>query len=224
MDRTRTGGTRGTNQYQTRGVSRPHLHDPATLSGLTEVGTPGGWLGSEEGGRIFGDAARVGKQGEIRTAQMLRRHFAGDSSVTVCHDLSVPGLDRANVDHAVIKGNTVVLVDSKLWKPGTYWRLGRFVFRGLTHFPAGERVGARAGVDRWTSELGSKAAVSGLVVVHPSSSHGEVKLRLRQIHGLRVVRADQAMGVLDKRLRWAKKDKTKIAERLVAATPRATNS
>lgn len=150
---------------------------------------------------------------------MLRRHFAGDPSITICHDLSVPGLERANVDHAVTRGNAVVLVDSKLWEPGTYWKIGRFVFRGLTHFPAAERIGARAGVDRWSDRLGHKAQVSGLVVVHPSSTGGQVNLLFRHLHGLRVVGGDQAPTVIEKRLRWARRDKVGIAEQLKAATP-----
>lgn len=219
MDRQRTGGGRGSNQYRTRGVSQARQHDATAIGGLVEVGVPGGWLASDEAHQKFGSAASVGMEGEIRTAQMLRRHFSGDPTVTVCHDLSVPGLDRANVDHAVTRGNVVVLVDSKQWKPGTYWKVGRFVFRGLSHFSFAERTGAQIGVERWAAELGSKAQVSGLIVVHSSSPQGQVKLRFRHLHGLRVVGGEQACGIIDRRLRWARKDKARIAERLKAATP-----
>lgn len=65
--------------------------------------------------------ARAGSKGEQKTEGLLNG-FA--LKAAVMHDLRVPlpGF-KSNIDHAVVSGSSVLLIDSKLWKPGFYWSL-----------------------------------------------------------------------------------------------------
>ncbi len=87
----------------------------------------------------FGDAAKVGAAGERYFAEMLRRE-AIDSIADVFYGLSIPrgrskayqstGARQADVDVALVNGNTLVLVDVKRWKGNSvYWTLGGLPFR-----------------------------------------------------------------------------------------------
>ncbi len=204
--RKKTGGGVGTNQYGIRGTSkRRYAQSNETTESLTEVGRPGGWLGSDEARSIFGSTVDPGKKGEIRTAAMLRQRFANDSSITIYHDLGVPGLDRANVDHAVVKGNQVILVDSKMWGPGNYWKLGSKVFRGLRRFPPAEKLGTIAGIDRWSQALQGKARVSGMILVHSSSTDKPMKFWFGSLHQVPIAKADRGINEIAKKLRWSGK-------------------
>ncbi|MHB1731846.1 MAG: nuclease-related domain-containing protein [Ferrimicrobium acidiphilum] len=99
--------------------------------GRYEYGTPGGSLG----GDVFSDrrgAANVGAIGERKTADLLRiiqqeRH--PDRRFAVVHDVMLPS-DRytANIDHIVIAGKKVLIIDSKVWSAGFY-----FTVRGHTY-------------------------------------------------------------------------------------------
>lgn len=79
-------------------------------------GVPGGVGGSAA---LFGEAAAIGAVGEKRTAQVLDR-LAADGRTAVYHGLRFPGSQNADVDHAVVRGKGVVLIDSKLYAAGTW--------------------------------------------------------------------------------------------------------
>ena len=78
-------------------------------------GAPGG-VGTTS---TFGVAGAIGAQGEHRTAVLLDR-LADDGSTSVYHGLRFPGSTNADVDHAVVRGPGVVLVDSKLYASGIW--------------------------------------------------------------------------------------------------------
>lgn len=65
--------------------------------------------------------AKIGAKGEQKT-EMLLNGFS--KKAAVLHDLRIPlpGF-KANIDHAVVSGKSVLLIDSKMWKPGFYWSL-----------------------------------------------------------------------------------------------------
>ncbi|MDQ3579301.1 MAG: DnaJ domain-containing protein [Actinomycetota bacterium] len=75
--------------------------------------------------------------GERLTAELLVNYLARLPGARVFHGLSRPGSVFADVDHAVLCGHRLVLVESKLWLPGHYeidddgelWRNGH-PFRG----------------------------------------------------------------------------------------------
>lgn len=75
------------------------------------------------------DVADIGANGERRTAEILDS-FADRAAVL--HDLRIPvkGIS-ANIDHVVVSGKRVLILDTKVWKPGIYWTLGGVNRRGL---------------------------------------------------------------------------------------------
>jgi hypothetical protein len=96
-----------------------------------EFGTPGASLSGES----FYDKrkrADVGASGERRTADLLRgiqQHRHLPNRFAVIHDVMLPS-DRytANIDHIVIAGKSVLIIDSKVWSSGLY-----ATFKGKTY-------------------------------------------------------------------------------------------
>jgi hypothetical protein len=147
----------------------------------TVIGVPGGglvdasWAASEE-------VAEIGRRGELLTAAVLDR-LARPGGPTVLHDLMLPTTSgvRVNVDHVVVSGRKVVLVDSKCWQLGRYWTaLGR-TRRGLKPVPhADKRGGVAALRDLERCVLGCRAMVVGPVyVIWPSSKSSADRLSVR---------------------------------------------
>lgn len=111
------------------------------------VGRPGAGLSGSPAWAVNGQVVHIGRQGELRTASVLdaaaQRH-----GFTVLHDLHIPlpGI-TANVDHVVVSGRRVLLIDAKVWRPGTYWTIaGHVDRRHEPHGTGGPRhiVGRRA--------------------------------------------------------------------------------
>ncbi|QOT19546.1 nuclease-related domain-containing protein [Paenarthrobacter sp. YJN-5] len=67
------------------------------------------------------NVAKIGAKGEQKTEALLNG-FA--KKAAVLHDLRIPlpGF-KSNIDHAIVSGKSVLLIDSKMWKPGFYWSL-----------------------------------------------------------------------------------------------------
>lgn len=62
---------------------------------------------------------KAGVRGEKSTAELLRM-ISDIPGTNVFHGLRFPGSANADVDHAVVNGNTVFLIDSKQYRPGVY--------------------------------------------------------------------------------------------------------
>ena len=150
-------------------------------------GTPGASLAKAT--TMAHDAVQAGLQGERTTATILN---AIDADVHVFHSLRVPGFASGDVDHAVVTGNKLVLIDSKQWKAGFYWSLGGRVFRGRHRYkPAEKRTFAAA-----SKAFGAKFKVSkALVVVH---TRGPVSLRFLRAPGVEFVTPGQLVRKLGK--------------------------
>lgn len=75
------------------------------------------------------NVAKVGANGEKKSAALLDG-FA--LKAAVMHDLRVPlpGF-KANIDHVVVSGKNVFILDTKVWKPGFYWTFAGTTRRGL---------------------------------------------------------------------------------------------
>ncbi|WP_262777895.1 nuclease-related domain-containing protein [Brevibacterium permense] len=85
---------------------------------VQEFGVPGQGLSAAR----FGNRAELGKIGEERTAAVLRKAALElCPSARVVHGLSWPGKDHADIDHALLVGNVLMLIDSKYMKDGQYW-------------------------------------------------------------------------------------------------------
>ncbi len=117
-------------------------------------GTPGGSLGQDAAWAQRG-AARIGASGERLTATVLDRLTARPGGVTVMHDLDIPlpGFS-ANIDHAVIAGRSITLIDSKVWQPGIYRTRDGVTRRGREAAVFADKKTLRAAGDGFRRHLG----------------------------------------------------------------------
>ncbi|WP_236789136.1 DnaJ domain-containing protein [Amycolatopsis sp. GM8] len=129
---------------------------------------------TEFGGTVtFGrPGADADQWGERLTAELLARYLTRLPSVRIFHGLAWPGSVFADIDHAVLAGRRLVLVESKTWLPGTYgadddgtlWRDDRLFRGGATRLP--EAIEA-------FRELLPGVEIRGALIVYPSRA-GEV--------------------------------------------------
>ena len=103
--------------------------------------------------------ARVGAAGEKVLARLLNAHA---EHAEIFHDLRVPGA-RINVDHAVLSGNKLLLIDTKVWKAGTYWGGGDLLFSNFFRHQKTSNAVAMSH-EAWTKKL----APLGVQVLTPA--------------------------------------------------------
>ncbi|RCW39581.1 DnaJ-like protein [Halopolyspora algeriensis] len=125
------------------------------------------------GHRVFGDPGAVrGEPAGRLTAELMAEYLTRLPGVRIFHGLSWPGSVLADVDHAVLCGRRLVLVESKMWLPGHYTADGSGTFRrngrrfrgGATRLP--ESITAYR-------DLLPDSEVCGALVLYPSRA-GEV--------------------------------------------------
>ena len=162
------------------------------------MGRPGQVLGRAGGGMDNASwakhdaVARIGKSGEVRTGAILDALARRDGGPTVMHDLRIPiaGIN-ANIDHLVVSGRTVYLLDAKVWKPGFYWTAGGRTRRGLSRFAPADKKTMPMAVEAITRFLArhqvSAEIVTPLLVVWPSSERSRTDLWAMASPGARVV-------------------------------------
>ncbi|MTD58384.1 J domain-containing protein [Amycolatopsis pithecellobii] len=129
---------------------------------------------AEFGGTVvFGRPGSDADQwGERLTAELLDRYLTRLPSARIFHGLAWPGSVFADIDHAVLAGRRLVLIESKTWLPGTYgadedgtlWRDDRRFRGGATRLP--EAIEAYR-------ELLPGVEIRGALIVYPSRA-GEV--------------------------------------------------
>lgn len=127
------------------------------------VGSIGGNLASNtvfpQGSTAFGLA------GEVKTAQILDRWLGDLSRVAVFHSVRFPGSRDADIDHVVLIGDEVVLVDSKAWRAGQYRQVSpeTIIVDGSE-----ERTSSMpSAAEKMQQILG--APVRAVTVIHPTS-------------------------------------------------------
>ena len=140
---------------------------------------------------------RKGALGERRTARMLRP--LARRGYTILHDRAIPG-SRANVDHLVIGGGGVFVVDTKHWgrdrrvtRRGRYVRVGRAsgdqVARAVRYEAA--RVS-----ELLTRSAGRRVEVTPVLAIHGPSVP---MLRVMKANGVPMLRASQVRGWIARR-------------------------
>jgi len=103
------------------------------------IGIPGGSLVDLSSGDRFGEKAVIGQMGELQTAKVLDA-YCDVNGPTVLHDLVLPMRNiTANIDHIVIAGREVHIIDTKSWKPGRIWTFRGTTRRGWEKFPPGDK-------------------------------------------------------------------------------------
>lgn len=117
------------------------------------------------------------------------------------HDLTIPG-SRANIDHLVISGDKILIVDSKVWKPGRYWTLAGKTRRGVERFTPAEKKTvemARERLDALLSKSGvPHQLVTPILVVWPSRRDGAVRSSMLRVPGARVIAGDRLEAYVGK--------------------------
>ena len=145
------------------------------------IGRPGGSL-YEMNGRASAGQINAGRLGEQKTADIVGR-LCVRGGPTVLHDLTLPmrGIS-ANIDHIVVSGRNVTIIDSKYWKPGIYWTFFGRTFNGLHRVKHADKrttqMASRA-INGWLqTRHGHKYAVvkKPILVIWPSSQRGTSSL------------------------------------------------
>jgi hypothetical protein len=150
------------------------------------IGTAGGSLTGQAAAWVGDDQlARVGLAGEQQVGAILDHYCGRPGGGTVLHDLRIPG-SVANIDHLVVSGSRVWLVDAKNWAPGVYWRLFGLPMRGRHRFlvaggvsPADKQTMsmARDRLTRWLKGRGVSCGwMPATVAVRPSKTGGRVSV------------------------------------------------
>lgn len=161
----------------------------------TVIGSPAGSLGDAAWSKNIA-AAKAGVRGELSTAKLLDALAALPGGPTVLHDLRIPipGIS-ANIDHVVVSGRTVTIIDSKVWKPGFYWTLAGMTFRGHERFaPADKKTMpmALAAITGLLERERIRARVrKPLLVVWPSNTRSALKLGLLRSPGAKAMTSDR---------------------------------
>ena len=112
----------------------------------------------------------LGTAGEELTARMLE-DLLKIPGTRIFHGLKFPGSNTADVDHAIINGDKIVFIDSKMWvgahykwiRPDTIGRVRRKEFKEIhTNFPAA--VG-------YLSQTFNKQQIKAMTIIHSNNNY-----------------------------------------------------
>src|SRR5699024_9131608 len=114
-----------------------------------------------------------------------------------------PGF-TANIDHALVYGTRVLLIDSKWWRPGFYWTLTGRTFRGAERFAAADKQTMVMATQRLTTFLSGRSATHAeldtpVVLIWPSRTSPTLRTWALKIPGAHPVDATKGLRRLDKR-------------------------
>jgi len=125
----------------------------------------------EFGGRtVFGHPGiERDELAERLTAELLEVYLTRLPGARIFHGLALPGSVFADVDHAVLCGKRLVLIESKLWLPGHYETAedGRLLRNGRAFRGGGSGLAESLAAYR---ELLPGVALRGAMIVYPSRS------------------------------------------------------
>lgn len=160
------------------------------MSGV--YGRAAGSLSNSESWLKDQSTVAAGARGERNTAAELNALSRLPGGPTVMHDLTMPRAGvKANIDHLVISGSKVTIIDSKLWKPGFYWTAFGHSYRGKSRFEPAEKKTLPMAVDILSQHLrvnGIRAVfATPLLVVWPSNDSKPLTLGLLRSPGARAI-------------------------------------
>jgi len=104
------------------------------------LGTPGGSLDSRSDSWASSKgAADYGRRGEVHLGEALNALISRSKGSAVLHDVDDPRGGEGNIDHLLVSGKRILVLDSKVWAPGFYYTLGDKTYRGmLKRFTSGD--------------------------------------------------------------------------------------
>jgi hypothetical protein len=170
------------------------LHDRTVPSAPRVVGRAGAGL-EDAAWAKNPDVAATGRSGELRTAEVLHRFLLADNNgPSILHDIILPVRQmRANIDHVVVSGRDVWLLDTKVWAPGTYWTVLGHTRRGLRRIPWADKKTSLMAVQSISGFLAAnnvRAKVHRpVLVVWPSNANKEPNITWYHANGARAIPA-----------------------------------
>ncbi|WP_237194492.1 nuclease-related domain-containing protein [Rothia nasimurium] len=127
-----------------------------------EFGDPGANLSIAR----FGERAIAGREGEQRTAEIIRENILKMyPAARLINGISWPGTESADIDHALLIGESIILIDSKLYQPGQYYWDGKQLFRNGTQLEPFKVADALQAV----KTIFPKNHISAAVVLHSTT-------------------------------------------------------
>lgn len=133
------------------------------------VGRAGGSL--DEAIQLDETNVRIGQQGEQALSYAISSVVEGRG--VVFNSLRVPGMHNADLDHVVVVGQTVMIVDSKVWTKGEYGVVQGNVWRDGNPFPGGS-VSLDEMLLKLQEFLGEEVEIRGrIVILNNQASLGE---------------------------------------------------
>lgn len=153
--------------------------------------------------------ADVGRKGEIKTAVLLNEIARRPDGPSVFHHV-VPRGSSADVDHVVVSGNHVLMVDSKAYLPAFYWTFGgvHYRSRSLRSHERAEFVPDEGYIERSRRRMERTLEGTGAVVdeavfaVWPSRKKGRIFVGLLRLgENSRLVHGEKVAALVQ---RWAK--------------------
>lgn len=131
---------------------------------MEEHGTPAANSYTTATGTQAQQRQYAGAQGEHATAQLLRQLAGTDPHTHVFHSVNL-GDKRltADIDHVIIRGDRILILDSKWWAPGRY----RTTPDGQHHRPDGTTI---------TSPTWRTPTVAAQLLGHPEGPHPDTAL------------------------------------------------
>lgn len=132
------------------------------------------------------EVASIGARGEEATAKILNQIASRPGGPTVLHDVAIPipGF-TANIDHIIVSGRKVIIIDTKVWRPAFYWTLFGKTRRGMERFAPAEKKTMAMAADHIGSYLAKKGTPARILLpqvwVWPSSQRSKMSVWAMQI-------------------------------------------
>ncbi|WP_435084577.1 nuclease-related domain-containing protein [Gordonia hongkongensis] len=105
------------------------------------------------------------KSHDLFIAELARFHAT--DGVQIVHGLRYPGTEHADIDHALVCGDRVFLIDSKLWMPDDYRWYGDAILAGPADNPRLIRSSFGDAVAKFATIV-APAKVNAAILVHAS--------------------------------------------------------
>lgn len=136
-----------------------------------EFGLPGEGLVSHQALDAMDEGPLLkGLVGEQKSAALFKAEIAKyqvSHAIQVVHGLRFPGTESADIDHALVCGDRVLLVDSKHWAPDSYRWYGESILAGPDDDPRLVRSNFFTAQQRFAT-LVTPAHVAAIILVHRS--------------------------------------------------------
>lgn len=154
---------------------------------------------------VSAGAASAGAKAEQATEKILSEFI---TKAAVMHDLRVPIPNfKANIDHVIVTGKTVIILDTKNWQPGFYWTFRGVNRRGFTKVPhtGKDQSYITKSVETYLAGTGAKVK-QPVLIVWPSRRNEKISLWMLRTPGASLIEATGLTRLVGRQLRKAPAD------------------